>query len=73
MTKKAPLQASDVEAVGKRSKPKRKSAPKLTNAEQHARFVEAAKIAEADESPNAMDRAFSKINPKLKPPKKPSS
>ena len=33
----------------------------LTPAEQHARFVEAAKAAEADESPDAMDKAFKKL------------
>jgi hypothetical protein len=32
------------------------------NTEQHARFVEAAKQAEADSSPDAMDRAFKRIN-----------
>jgi hypothetical protein len=34
---------------------------------QHARFVEAAKKAEADESPDAMDKAFAKVG--LKPKK----
>jgi hypothetical protein len=40
-------------------KKKRKS--KLTPAEQHARFVETAKKAEADEAPDAMDRAFKRL------------
>lgn len=34
---------------------------RLTPAEQHARFVEAAKKAEADESPEAMDKAFKRL------------
>jgi len=29
---------------------------------QHARFVEAAKKAEADESPDALDKAFKKVD-----------
>ena len=49
-------------------KPKSK-AKKLTPEEQHARFVEAAKKAEADESPEAMDRAFKRLNPRHKPEK----
>jgi hypothetical protein len=39
---------------------KRKS-KRMTPAEQHARFVEAAKKSEADESPDAMDKAFKKL------------
>jgi hypothetical protein len=39
---------------GKRAHKTRKPTPD----EQHARFVEAAKKAEADESQNAMDKAF---------------
>jgi hypothetical protein len=35
--------------------------PKDTPEKQHARFVEAAKEAEADESPDAMDKAFKKL------------
>jgi hypothetical protein len=35
-----------------------------TPEKQHARFVEAAKQAEADESPNALDKAFKKIDPR---------
>lgn len=37
------------------------SRKKDTPAKQHARFVEAAKAAEADESPDAMDKAFKKL------------
>jgi hypothetical protein len=50
-----------------KKKPKSK---RLTPAEQHARFVEAAKAAEADESPNAMDKAFRrlKVTRKSSPP-----
>jgi hypothetical protein len=38
-----------------------KKSKRLTPAEQHARFVEAAKKAEADERPEAFDRVFDKI------------
>ena len=38
-----------------------KKAKRLTAAEQHARFVEAATKAEADEAPDAMDKAFKKV------------
>ena len=37
---------------------------------QHARFVEAAKAAEADEAPDAMDRAFKSVDPKKILPKR---
>ena len=37
-------------------------AKRLTPTEQHARFVEAAKKAEADEAPEAMDKAFTKLS-----------
>jgi hypothetical protein len=37
---------------------KPKTAPKLTDAERHARFVETARAVEVDESPEAFDRAF---------------
>jgi hypothetical protein len=43
---------------------------RMTPAEQHARFVEAAKKAEVDESPAAMDKAFKRINPRKLIPKK---
>lgn len=51
--------------AGNKTKSKR-----LTPAEQHARFVEAAKKAEADESPDAMDKAFGrlKVTRKSSPP-----
>jgi len=39
----------------------RKKQPKDTPEQQHARFVEAAKKAEADESPDAMDKAFRRL------------
>lgn len=35
--------------------------PKADNPEQHRRFVETAREVEADESPDAMDRAFSRV------------
>jgi hypothetical protein len=38
--------------------------PKDTPEQQHARFVEAAKRVGADESPDAMDEAFKKIEPR---------
>jgi hypothetical protein len=34
-----------------------------TPEKQHSRFVEAAKQAEADEGPDAMDNAFKRISP----------
>jgi hypothetical protein len=40
------------------SKPKHR---RMTPAQQHARFVEAAKKAEADERPEAFDKVFTKI------------
>lgn len=49
----------------------KKKAKRMTPAEQHARFVEAAKKAKADESPDALDKAFKKINPRKKPSAKP--
>jgi hypothetical protein len=36
----------------------KKKAKRMTPEQQHARFVAAAKAAEADESPDAMDKAF---------------
>ena len=44
----------------------RKKRVKDTPEKQHARFIEAAKEAEADESPEAMDKAFKKLNPRLR-------
>jgi hypothetical protein len=42
---------------------------KLTPAEQHARFVEAAYKVEADQATDALDKAFKRLNPSLKPPR----
>jgi hypothetical protein len=39
----------------------RKSAPKLTDAERHKRFVEMAKEVEASEDPKDFDRAFANV------------
>lgn len=39
----------------------------MTPVEQHARFVEAAKRAEADESPDAMDKALKRLTVKRTP------
>lgn len=41
---------------------KRAKSKRLTPTEQHARFVEAAKNAEADEAPDALDKAFRRLN-----------
>jgi len=35
--------------------------PKLDNPEQFKRFIKTAREAEADESPDALDRAFNKV------------
>ena len=50
----------------KRTKPSPKRPP-LTDAERHARFVETAKKADADESTKAFDRAFASIVSAPKP------
>jgi len=42
----------------------KKRKPKETPEKQHARFVEAAKKAKADEAPDAMDKAFGKLTVK---------
>jgi hypothetical protein len=47
---------------GKKPKTKR-----MTPAQQHARFVEAAEKAEADEAPDAMDKAIKKLDFTRKP------
>ena len=47
----------------------RKPAPKPNDPEEYKRFVETARKLGADESPEAMERAFKKIAP----PKKPAS
>jgi hypothetical protein len=49
-----------------KSKPKT-NAKRMTPQDQHARFVEAAKTAEADESPDAMDKAFKRLAIKRTP------
>ena len=41
---------------------KRPKTKRLTPSEQHARFVEAAKKAEANEAPDALDKAFNKLD-----------
>ncbi len=41
--------------------PKAPAKPKLTDADRHARFVEAARQVGADESAEAFDRAFEKV------------
>jgi hypothetical protein len=46
-----------------KSKSKRQ---KDTPEKQHARFVEAAKEAEADETPDALDKVFKKLAPMAK-------
>jgi hypothetical protein len=54
--------------MARKAKPKKK-AP-MTPAEQHARFVEAAKKAEADERPEEFERVFKKVA-STRPGKKP--
>lgn len=44
------------------------SKPKLTDAERHKRFVETAHKIEADESPEAFERAFKQVVPAKKSP-----
>jgi len=43
-----------------------KKRPKDTPEKRHARFVAAAKEAEADESPGALDKAFKRLAPMVK-------
>lgn len=52
----------------KKRKQSAQSGPKMTRQEQHARFVEAAKKAEADEAPNAMDKAVKRLDLRKKEP-----
>ena len=40
---------------------KKRSIKRMTPAEQHARFIEAAKKAEADERPEAFDAVFKRV------------
>ena len=49
---------------------KKSKRPKDTPEQQHARFVEAAKNAEADEASDAMDKAFKKLSVKNGPNRK---
>jgi hypothetical protein len=48
-------------AKAERAKEKPKPKPKITAKERQKRFVEMAHEVEADESPEAFDRAFEKI------------
>jgi hypothetical protein len=41
----------------------KKPKPKLTDTERHKRFVEMAREVEADERPEAFDRAFKRVVP----------
>lgn len=50
--------------------PIKKKPKRLTPAEQSARFKEVAKAAGADESPDAMDKAFRKLDSRKSVPKK---
>jgi hypothetical protein len=47
--------------LGNRQMAAKKKRSKDTPEQQHARFVEAAEKAEADEAPDAMDKAFKKL------------
>jgi len=49
------------------------AAPKLTDAERHARFVETARALEVDESPEAFDRAFERVTKSSQPKRQPPS
>jgi hypothetical protein len=48
-------------APSPKPKAKREPKPKLTDAERHRRFVDMAHKVEADEGPEAFDRAFDKV------------
>ena len=48
---------------------KRPPKPKPTDAERHARFVEAAREVEASEEPKDLDAAFERLVGKAVPPK----
>jgi hypothetical protein len=47
-----------------------KTPPKSADAIQSARFIKTARQLEADESPEAFERALKRIAPAKKPPKK---
>jgi hypothetical protein len=51
----------------------RKSKPTPDNPEQFKRFIDMAREVEADESPDAVDRAFDKVVRRLSEQKKPQS
>ncbi len=51
---------------------KPKSAPKLTDAERHARFVETARKVEASEKPEDFDRAFKTVVSSKDQPERPA-
>jgi hypothetical protein len=48
-------------AKAEKAKAKRQPKPKITAKERHKRFVGMAHEVEADESPEAFDRAFDKV------------
>jgi hypothetical protein len=48
----------------------RKPQPKLTDAERHKRFVDMAKEVEASEDPKDFEKAFEKVAPTKREPKK---
>lgn len=47
--------------------------PKPDNPEEYERFLKTARELEADESPDALDKAFDRIVTKRPPPKKPGT
>ncbi len=51
---------------------KPKSAPKLTDAERHARFVETVRKVEASEKPEDFDRAFKTVVSSKDQPERPT-
>ena len=53
--------------MAKKNAKKKSATKKLTPQEQRDRFVAAAKIADADESLGAMEKAFIRLNPRRKP------
>lgn len=50
--------------------PKRELKPKLTDAERHKRFVEMAREVEAEEGPEAFDKAFKAVTARPEEAKK---
>jgi hypothetical protein len=49
----------------------RKPVPPPDDPEESQRFIDTAREVEADESPEAFDRAFDKVTKKVVPPKRP--